>query len=220
MYTLAINTASSTTAIAIFEGAKLIAEDSWPAQNREADSLMPAITKIAPDLQKVSKVICISGPGSFTGLRIGISTANTIAYLNKADLYAIPTFEYLSRSRAQSRQSDQRERFFFNARAQSRQSEPAQLVYAGSRGVYLNGTETPLAELYETLTQKNITKAYGDITEAQKAELKEIEFIENTEKFSETITKIAATDLTEFASKVPINPTYIKAPSITMPKSG
>ena len=98
MPTLAINTASSKTAIALFEKRGLIAQDSWQSQNDEAEKLMPNIDALFKNnklkYEDIEKVLVVKGPGSFTGLRVGVTVANTIAYLNKCELYGIDTFSY------------------------------------------------------------------------------------------------------------------------------
>src|SRR3989338_4259751 len=95
---LAINTASSRTGIALLDDAKLLDEDGWIAQNDEAEKLMHAIARLLEKNGKtfsdIKAVYVIQGPGSFTGLRVGITTANTIAYLNPCELYGVTTFDY------------------------------------------------------------------------------------------------------------------------------
>ena len=85
MLTLAINTATSLTSIALLEEQKLLGEDSWKSNNDEAEKLMPAISNLfkknKKDFSGIKKVIVIKGPGSFTGLRVGVTIANTIAIL-------------------------------------------------------------------------------------------------------------------------------------------
>ncbi|MEK7547441.1 MAG: tRNA (adenosine(37)-N6)-threonylcarbamoyltransferase complex dimerization subunit type 1 TsaB, partial [Patescibacteria group bacterium] len=98
MLILAINTASSKTAIALLENMEIIAEDSWDAENREAEKLMPAIHELLKKKNKnytdIDEIYAIKGPGSFTGLRVGVTVANTLAYLLNCQLFGISTFEY------------------------------------------------------------------------------------------------------------------------------
>ncbi|MEK7127054.1 MAG: tRNA (adenosine(37)-N6)-threonylcarbamoyltransferase complex dimerization subunit type 1 TsaB, partial [Patescibacteria group bacterium] len=98
MLILAINTASSKTAIALLENMEIIAEDSWDAENREAEKLMPAIHNLLKKKNKnytdIDEIYAIKGPGSFTGLRVGVTVANTLAYLLNCKLFGISTFEY------------------------------------------------------------------------------------------------------------------------------
>ena len=191
MLTLGINTASSFTSIALLRGDKLVGENSWQSHNDEAEKLMPAIAELCDDLSEIDRVIVISGPGSFTGLRVGVTVANTIAYLNKCDLYAVDTFEYWW---AKSVTGD------------------SLVIFAGSKGVYVNRDEkTELKNLYEVKVDGSI---FGDITEEQKKEIG-AEFIETDETFGQTLEKIAAKTLKPV--KI-VKPNYIKPPDITKPK--
>lgn len=197
MLTLGINTASSTTSIALLENDKIIAEKSWESKNNEAEKLMPAIAEICKDLSKIEKVIVIKGPGSFTGLRVGVTVANSIAYLNKCELYAVDTFEYWW---AKSKEVD------------------ALVIFAGSKGVYINhDNKTEIINLYEVndyLSNKGFTKIFGDITEEQKAEIT-AEFIDTDETFGQTLQKLVQEKLKPVKL---VKPNYIKQPEITKPK--
>ncbi len=201
MLTLAINTASSHTAIALLDGDKLLREDSWQSRNDEAEKLMPAIHALLRDkkFSQIKRVLVIKGPGSFTGLRIGVTVANTIAYLNKCDLFALNTFEYLSSSDI---------------------AADAILVFAGKGGVYVStdgkdGKLVNLDDLNAHLETNKIQTTFGDISPEQKAALTTAKFIELKESFGQIIAKID----THALSPLPlIEPYYIKPPSITKPK--
>lgn len=191
MLTLGINTASSETSIALLENDKLIAEKSWQSKNNEAEKLMPAIAELCEDLTKIEKVIVVKGPGSFTGLRVGVSVANTIAYLNKCELCAVDTFEYWW---SKSVTGD------------------SLLIFAGKKGVYVNdGEKTELTNLHEVKVKGSI---FGDITEEQKQEIG-AEFIQNKETFGQTLEKIAKKTLESIQL---VKPNYIKQPEITKSK--
>lgn len=46
------------------------------------------------DLQKLDQIIVVSGPGSFTALRLGIASANTLAYLLEKKIVELPTADW------------------------------------------------------------------------------------------------------------------------------
>lgn len=190
MKTLAINTASSQTGIALLDGQMLIAEDSWQARNDEAEKLLPAIKELVSDFEEIKRVIVVRGPGSFTGLRVGIAVANTIAYLTGAELYALSTLEYWHL-----------------------QSDLPCLVFAGSRGVYLEDELIPLDELYQTLIDRQITQVTGDISADQIKELKDIEFVVPTDTFGQSISRFTPGQPTKI-----VEPLYIKEPNISQSK--
>ena len=212
MITLAINTASSSTAIALFEGGGLLKEDSWQSENNEAEKLMPAIdqlcTTVGRPLSEISRVLAIQGPGSFTGLRVGITVANTIAYLNNAKLYAIDHFQY-----------------FWESLDSSSGSNLGLLIFAGKGGVYFSHNQETaqkaqlinLPEVAGFLKSQNITDIFGDITDDQKTELKEFPFHETKPSFGQIITKTLA-KIDELEAHQIIKPIYIKRPSISKSK--
>lgn len=201
MLTLAINTASSQSAIALLQDGKLLSEQSWHAHNDEAEKLMPEINQLLQNegetFSNIKKVIVIKGPGSFTGLRVGITVANTIAYLNQCDLHAISTFDFWWKA-------------FQNA-----PEGTALLVFAGRGGVYANGKMVDLPDLNTWLQENNITKTFGDIIDEQKNLLENVEFIDLDFSFGKVIEDILKTDLENLKM---VKPLYIKKPSITLSK--
>lgn len=78
MKILSIDTASSVCSVAILEDNKLIKEISNEDSNTHSVKLMPQIEQIFKEtnltLKDMDLLVCDKGPGSFTGIRIGIST--------------------------------------------------------------------------------------------------------------------------------------------------
>ena len=52
--------------------------------------------KITP--KDIDEIICVRGPGSFTGLRVGVTIAKTMAYFLNKKLYSISTLEIMALS--------------------------------------------------------------------------------------------------------------------------
>lgn len=206
MKTLAINTASSQSAIVLIENGEVISEITWLSDNDEAEKLMPAINDLLDgDFKQVDKVLVVSGPGSFTGLRIGVATANTFAYLQDIPLYAINAFEYWWRAN--------------DIVHQSRDNQAALLIYAGSGGVYISygevGTLFKLEDASRELADKAITKIFGDISQEQKKHFDHLEFIQPSKDFASVA---ASFDLNKMKSVKLVQPLYIKGPGITSSK--
>lgn len=67
---------------------------------KHAETLMPALERLLGDLQltaaDIDLVVCASGPGSFTGLRIGYATAKGIAAGSGASIVSVSTLDALA----------------------------------------------------------------------------------------------------------------------------
>ena len=88
MKILSIRTDNPEAEVGIFDSAKntdsQLNYKHWQAHRILSETLLPNIKKLIEEsdlkLNDLGAIVCFSGPGSFTGLRIGISTANALAY--------------------------------------------------------------------------------------------------------------------------------------------
>ena len=90
MISLAIRTDSPTTHLVLLEDGEVLTELHWESGRGLAKDLLRKIVALCDDasvsVESVGAIICYEGPGSFTGLRIGITVGNTIAYANGAPI--------------------------------------------------------------------------------------------------------------------------------------
>lgn len=82
---LAIDTATTACSVALFEDGTVIAADYAEIGRGHAEKLVPAIAQL-PDRGRADRILVNCGPGSFTGVRIGISAAKALALAWGADI--------------------------------------------------------------------------------------------------------------------------------------
>ena len=101
MRILALETSGLSGSVALFDdaGAVLHAVGLKPGQ-RSAQALAPAIQNVLHEsgwrTGDVEGIAVTAGPGSFTGLRIGVTTAKTLAYALNASLLGVNSLDVLA----------------------------------------------------------------------------------------------------------------------------
>ncbi len=95
---LAIDTSTRQASIAVYDHARgLLAEQTWFSANRHTEELMPAVAallKLAGVATKDLTAIAVAiGPGSFTGLRVGLAAAKGLALSRGLTLLGVPTLD-------------------------------------------------------------------------------------------------------------------------------
>lgn len=97
---LLINSALQEASIGIADDGKLIDQIVNTYQKEHAAFLHPAIETLCKKnnlpLNKLNAVSVINGPGSYTGLRVGLSAAKGICYANQIPLICINTLEWIA----------------------------------------------------------------------------------------------------------------------------
>jgi len=94
---ISIESSASTCGVAVFQRENLLCEYNIFRANQHDKMLAVLIERTLLDLDfKMNEIDCIavsSGPGSFTGLRIGAALAKGIRYENQPKFIAVPTLE-------------------------------------------------------------------------------------------------------------------------------
>ena len=100
MRILALETTELVGGVAALNHRKLLAEITLDPQKRSAQSLAPGIKSVLEQVDwrpgDVQLVAVTVGPGSFTGLRVGVATAKTFAYAVGAEVLGIDTLEAIA----------------------------------------------------------------------------------------------------------------------------
>ncbi len=99
---VAIDTSTQWIGIALYDGTRVLAEHSWRSKNYHTVELIPAIAdmlakcQVRPD--QLTGIGVALGPGSFTGLRIGLSAAKGLALGQNLPTAGVPSLDVLAAS--------------------------------------------------------------------------------------------------------------------------
>jgi tRNA threonylcarbamoyladenosine biosynthesis protein TsaB len=100
MHILAIETTNLSGSVALLDDAGLLQSRELPMQPRSAATLAPAIDDLFSAVGwkpcDVMLIAVATGPGSFTGLRVGVTTAKMLAYALKADVIGVNTMDAIA----------------------------------------------------------------------------------------------------------------------------
>lgn len=102
MTILAIDTATRWTGLALHNGSAILAETGWFALQKQTVELAPAtadlMKKAGVSFDQLDAVAIAIGPGSYTGLRIGLAFAKGIALAHQIPLIGVSTLDVLALS--------------------------------------------------------------------------------------------------------------------------
>ena len=90
MRTLAIETATEACSVALFDDGKLVTNEHTVLGRGHAETLIPMIASL-PENGKAERIIVSLGPGSFTGVRIGIAAARALGVAWGAKVLGYPS---------------------------------------------------------------------------------------------------------------------------------
>ncbi len=97
---LALETATEFGAVALLEGTRVIAERALERKQHHARSLLAELDQLLMStghrLAEVEWIALSIGPGSFTGLRIGLATALGLCFGTARNIVPVPTLAALS----------------------------------------------------------------------------------------------------------------------------
>jgi tRNA threonylcarbamoyladenosine biosynthesis protein TsaB len=100
MTILAIDTSNYPLGVALIEENQVLGEYITNLKKNHSVRIMPAIQTLMKDCERVpaqlTKIIVAKGPGSYTGVRIGVSIAKTMAWSLKIPLVGISSLEIIA----------------------------------------------------------------------------------------------------------------------------
>jgi tRNA threonylcarbamoyladenosine biosynthesis protein TsaB len=100
MRILAIETTDLSGSVAVLDGHRLLESRELPTEPRSAATLAPAIDELLSAVgwksSDVKLIAVATGPGSFTGLRVGVTTAKLLAYAVGAEVIGVGTLDAIA----------------------------------------------------------------------------------------------------------------------------
>ncbi|NWF69930.1 MAG: tRNA (adenosine(37)-N6)-threonylcarbamoyltransferase complex dimerization subunit type 1 TsaB [Chloroflexi bacterium] len=97
---LAIDTATQTISVALHDGQNLLAEQTWLAGNQHTTVLAATIEQMVAAsgarLDQLTALAVSTGPGSYTGLRVGVALAKGLAAVHKLPLVGVSALDTLA----------------------------------------------------------------------------------------------------------------------------
>lgn len=95
MLTLAIDSATEACSVALIEGDALVAGELRMLGRGHAEQLVPMIAAL-PGKGRAERIAVALGPGSFTGVRVGLAAARALAFAWRAELVGYPTLDLVA----------------------------------------------------------------------------------------------------------------------------
>ena len=100
VHTLAIETSGRVGSIALADGEQVLAERSFDYGLQNAARMLPLVDEMCGSMawkpHDIQRIAVSIGPGSFTGLRIGITMAKTLAFATGADIVPVQSVDVLA----------------------------------------------------------------------------------------------------------------------------
>ncbi|RXJ01327.1 tRNA (adenosine(37)-N6)-threonylcarbamoyltransferase complex dimerization subunit type 1 TsaB [Anaerobacillus alkaliphilus] len=152
MKVLAIDTSTFVMGVALLDEDKVLGEVITNLKENHSIRLMPAVEKLMKDAgvhpKELHKIVVAHGPGSYTGVRIGVTTAKTLAWTLGIPLIGISSLEALA----------QNGRYFHGVISpifDARRGQVYTGLYGNKNGQIQNLREDQILLLEDWLTQLN-----------------------------------------------------------------
>ncbi|MFD1413319.1 tRNA (adenosine(37)-N6)-threonylcarbamoyltransferase complex dimerization subunit type 1 TsaB [Oceanobacillus jeddahense] len=100
MKILAMDTSNQVLSVALLDDKQIISEVTTNIAKNHSVRLMPAVEKLMKDVNvtpsELDRIVVAKGPGSYTGVRIGLATAKTMAWALNIPVIGVSSLETLA----------------------------------------------------------------------------------------------------------------------------
>lgn len=100
---LAVDTTTTALNVVLIKDGNVFCKSEEFGKSGHSANLLPCIDDVLKsngvDINDIDMVACVVGPGSFTGIRIGVSALTAIAFANAAKRIAVTSFELIAYNR-------------------------------------------------------------------------------------------------------------------------
>jgi tRNA threonylcarbamoyl adenosine modification protein YeaZ len=98
-YQLLIDTSSNQLAIGIADDYEVVYKVQYPALQKQSElatvEISKALKKLDIDVSELKRIIITKGPGSYTGVRVGLTIAKVMSYVHSIPVCAVSTLQAL-----------------------------------------------------------------------------------------------------------------------------
>jgi tRNA threonylcarbamoyladenosine biosynthesis protein TsaB len=197
-YILSLETSTTVCSVALHDTGKLLMSREILIPQSHASQLAPITDEIRKasgiDFRKLSAVAVASGPGSYTGLRIGVSTAKALCYALNIPLIAVETLDIMANQVHDLRNQSTRNPEFFCPMIDARRMEVYCKVFDSSLNV-IRPVEAKIIDenSFNDVMLKNKLVFFGDGSSKCKAILtsQNAVFVENIFPTAATLGELA-----------------------------
>jgi tRNA threonylcarbamoyl adenosine modification protein YeaZ len=213
---LALDTATDHVSVALHNGAAVVASAALDGRRRHAEVLVPLIDEVlrdaGVDLSAVELVAVGVGPGAFTGLRVGLATARTLAQARGLECVGVSTLDALAHGAIANGSVGHHERFAVAIDARRREVFAAVIEH----GARIEGpfVASPVAAAADQLA--NLTVVGDAVRQYPGVFAREIVATPSAVSIAEIVLAERAGTPTPFAVVAP-DPVYVRRPDATEP---
>ncbi len=97
MYTLYLDTHSNAINIVLYQDDTLLIKKEIVTEQNQSTTTIPVLIEVLEtakiDITRLKEIIVVNGPGSFTGIRIGVTIAKTLAYTLNIPIKTLTSLE-------------------------------------------------------------------------------------------------------------------------------